>query len=191
MNREEWLGKAAEALADRFLSAEDVPPLRISVGWPGDGANRNVTVGQCWPTTASADGVNQIFISPIRGEAETQNVLACLLHEMIHAVDDCASGHRGNFVRMAKAAGLTRPYTSSDNRTEELSEALDEIAGVVGLFPHAELSCIERAADAPEKQGTRQLKVECPVDGYIVRTTRKWLDVGLPICPCGTEMQEV
>jgi len=38
-------------------------------------------------------------------------------------------------------------------------------------------------------QTTRMLKVECPADGYIVRTTQKWIDLGLPTCPCGEEME--
>lgn len=33
--------------------------------------------------------------------------------------------------------------------------------------------------------GSRMLKLICPNDGYTVRTTRKWLDVGSPSCPCG------
>ena len=33
------------------------------------------------------------------------------------------------------------------------------------------------------------VKIECPEDGYTVRTTSKWLDIGLPTCPCGTEME--
>jgi len=29
------------------------------------------------------------------------------------------------------------------------------------------------------------LKLECGECGYTVRTTRKWIDVGMPVCPCG------
>ncbi len=39
------------------------------------------------------------------------------------------------------------------------------------------------------KQGTRMLKVICPADGYTIRTTNKWLQVGFPTCPCGTVMR--
>lgn len=188
--REAWLGAAARHIADKILFEEDVPELRISVGFPGGRANRQKTIGQCWATRASEDGVNQIFMSPIRGESDTQNVLATLVHEMIHAIDDCESGHRGNFARIAKQVGFIPKLTSSDNRNDDLNSLLSEVAEVVGPFPHATLSVMTRAADEPKKQGTRQLKVVCPVDGYIVRTTRKWLDHGLPTCPCGEEMEE-
>jgi hypothetical protein len=48
-----------------------------------------------------------------------------------------------------------------------------------------------KPAVKPGVQGTRMLKVECPDCGYTLRTTRKWLDTGLPSCPAGNEMQEV
>jgi hypothetical protein len=35
----------------------------------------------------------------------------------------------------------------------------------------------------------RHLKISCPRCGYTARATRKWLSVGLPICPCGCEME--
>jgi hypothetical protein len=188
LNREDWLGKAAILLAELLegIDNAEVPPMRISVGFPGGRSNRNITVGQCWPTTAAEDGVAQIFISPIRGEDETVHVLATLLHEMIHAIDDCSSGHRGNFLRIAKAVGFTPKYTSSDNRTEELNEQLQEIGDRLGLFPHPALITKGRAADEPKKQTTRMLKLTCVEgSGYTVRTTRKWLDeVGPPACGC-------
>ena len=91
-NREAWLIEAAEAMTPWFAEiGHEVPPLRVSVGWPGGRAKKTVTVGQCWPTTSTADNVAQIFMSPVRGEESTVDVLGTLLHEMIHAVDDCAS----------------------------------------------------------------------------------------------------
>lgn len=41
--------------------------------------------------------------------------------------------------------------------------------------------------DEPRRQTCRLLKVECPTCGYVVRTTRKWLDRGAPICPTHRE----
>lgn len=187
--REGWLGRAAQALADHLLHEEEVPPLRISVGWPGGRSNRNVTVGQCWSTASSEDGVNQIFLSPMRGEEDTQHVLGTLLHEMIHAVDDCQSGHRGNFARIARRCGFINKLTSSDNRSEELNEILDEVADTIGPFPHAALDVTLAAADEPKKQTARMIKVTCPDDGYLIRTSRQWIEVGTPTCPCGTTME--
>jgi hypothetical protein len=36
---------------------------------------------------------------------------------------------------------------------------------------------------------TRQRKVSCPDCGYTVRMARSWMQVGLPVCPCGEEMR--
>lgn len=188
-NREAWLTTAAVAFADWFAEVEnaEIPPFRVSVGWPGGRAKKTVTRGQCWSSHSAEDGVAQIFISPM--QVDTVTTLAVLLHEMIHAVDDCESGHRGNFSRIAKALGFTSKFTSSDNRTDELTERLSDLAKTLGDFPSAAI-VTGRAADTPAKQGTRMLKVVCPDDGYTLRTTQKWLDMGLPTCPCGVEMEQ-
>jgi hypothetical protein len=40
---------------------------------------------------ASAGGVNHIFLGPQEGDPAA--MLVSLLHDLIHAADDCASGH--------------------------------------------------------------------------------------------------
>jgi hypothetical protein len=40
-----------------------------------------------------------------------------------------------------------------------------------------------------KKQSTRMLKLECDECGYVVRTTQKWINVGVPVCHCGAEFQ--
>lgn len=185
--REAWLGRAAKVLAETLFEGIEVPPMRLSVGWPG-GGKKETRIGECWPTAASADGVAQIFLSPIRGEDRTVDVLATLAHEMIHAIVDCADGHGGAFKKVAKGVGFGPKFTQSGSRSEELTERLAGLAERMGPFPHAPIQLGLRAADAPKKQEARMLKLECPDDGYIVRTTQKWIDVGMPSCPCGAEM---
>lgn len=191
--REEWLHDAARALTPLLEEVgETVPPLHLSVGWPGGTANRNVTIGQCWNRASSEDEVNQIFISPMQGRANTVGVLGTLLHEMIHAVDDCESGHKGNFARIAKEVGFIPALTSSDNRSAALEERLAEVAGDVGEFPHAAILSDEKPSDAPTKQSARMIKAECEETGYKVRLSRKWIEeVGAPICPCCGASMEV
>jgi hypothetical protein len=55
----------------------------------------------------------------------------------------------------------------------------------LGTYPHDELVPLLEV----KKQGTRMLKLEAPCCGYVVRTTQKWIDAGLPSCPCGTEFE--
>lgn len=189
-NREDWLIKAATILGEWLEEfGEEVPPLRISVGFPGGRSNRNRTIGQCWSSNAAEDGRNQIYLSPIRGEVDTVNVLGTLLHEMIHAVDDCESGHRGNFLRIAKGMGFVSKFTSSDNRSTELQQRLMDLADRLGPFPHPALLVGARGSEEPKKQTTRQLKAVCSQNpDYKLRLTRKMIEeYGLPYCPCHDE----
>lgn len=191
--REAWLDRAVAAMTpwiDELEEPGQMPPVHVSVGFPGGRANRKRTIGQCWASDASADGVGQIFISPVRGTPDTVNVLGTLLHEMVHAADDCKSGHRGSFARRAKALGFVAPLTISDNRSDELNERLHDLAAELTLFPHAALGPSTRGSEEKKKQESRMIKLTCPSDGYIVRTSRKWLDVGPPTCPCGEQMEE-
>ncbi len=124
-----------------------------------------------------------MVISPIW--VSTVEVLGTLLHEMIHAVDDCKSGHRKGFIDIAKPLGFVSKWTSSCNRSEELTERLKGLAERLGDFPSAAIVS-GAAADTPPKQSTRMIKAECAEGSeYKVRLSQKWIDeVGPPICPC-------
>ena len=39
-------------------------------------------------------------------------------------------------------------------------------------------------------QPTRLIKCVCQSCGYVIRSTRKWLDTGYPQCPCGGHIEE-
>jgi hypothetical protein len=218
ITREEWLHQAIDALRPDFEKIELPLPekLHISVGF-GYGAKREslTILGECWSSRASEDGVNHIFISPEINDAAM--VLATLVHELVHAADDCKSGHKGTFAKAAKALGLTGKMTATVAGAE-LREKLRALAKGIGPYSHATLypmgapilpkaepkdeEAEEGAEEAPEetpvssgpkKQGTRMIKVacssECECGGYVVRTTAKWIEVGMPVCPFGTVME--
>lgn len=191
-NREDWLTKAAEMMGSWLVGVgEEPPPMRVSTGWPGGRAPKT-TVGQCWPTTSTEDGVAQIFMTPTRGEDRTPDVLGTLLHEMVHAVDDCEDGHRGNFIKICKALGFKPKWTSSQNRGPELQAKLEELAKTLGPFPNGAIIAGARGSEQKKAQTNRQLKTSCTRSGYIARTSQKWLDeIGPPICPCHQEPMEV
>lgn len=200
--REEWLVAAVEALRPRFeLVGATIPAVRVSVGWPGGRGKKNSVIGQCWAASASTDSVAQVFISPVLdatvgtpakdGASGTEGVLDVLVHELVHAVDDNKSGHKGEFTKLAKALGLTGKMTATV-AGPELAEHLNGLANTLGAYPHAAITAGADGADGPSKQGTRMLKVECAEgSGYVVRMTRKWLDeYGTPTCPCHSERME-
>lgn len=185
--REEWLTAAVEAMRPMFAEVgETIPAVRVSVGWPDKGGHgrKNTTIGQCWASFTTADKVAQIFISPTLDHAGM--VLATLAHELVHAVDDCKSGHKGRFAKIAKGIGLAGKMTAT-HAGSELAPKLATIAETLGAYPHAKLTPV-RAGQGEPKQTTRMIKCECGECGYIARTTRKNLaERGAPICPCNRE----
>ena len=194
-NREAWLQRASKAM-DKWLGeveGVEVVPVHVTVGWPSSGGlgTKARTLAECWARKHSADGVNQIFMTPMLGEESTVQVLGNLLHEKVHAVDDCESGHRKEFIRISKALGFVAKWTSL-NMSPELEERLKGLAERLGPIPSPAISVGNFEAGGEEeepKDKNRQLKVECANDtGYKVRMTRKWLDeFGAPICPCCNE----
>lgn len=183
LTREAWLTAAVKALTPVLeATGASVPPVRVSVGFPGGRGRKNAVIGQCWAAEAASDGIAQVFVSPTI--VDGVQVLSTLLHELIHAVDGNRSGHRGAFAQIAREVGLQAPMTAT-TPGEALSARLTAVADGLGMFPHAALRTGVSGAHKP--QGTRMLKIECPGCGYTVRTTQKWLDQGLPFCICGMQ----
>lgn len=182
MNREQWLNDAVEHLGPIFKdrTGMGLPDVHVSVGWPSRGGTsaKKRVIGQCWPSMENT----QIFISPLLDDAF--EVLAVLVHELVHAVHPEA-GHRGDFVKSAREMGLVKPWTAT-TAGEDLEPVLTKLISELGEFPHSK---IEPSAAKKKTQTTRMKKLSCPNDGYIVRTTEKWLEKGLPTCPCGEEME--
>lgn len=161
------------------------PNVRAACGWPRlGGASTKHTIGQCWVTRLSGDNTSEIFISPIL--ENPVEVAAVLVHELIHAADDCRHGHKGPFRRMALAVGLRGPMRST-TPGPELARRLNALCAQIGPYPHARLTDTGNA----NKQGTRLRKVVCGGCGYAIYTTRLWLNVGTPTCVCGSRMSEV
>jgi len=213
--RESWLESAINTFRPWFETIGHPLPHKshVSVGFSyGSRAENGKILGSTWSTKASEDGINHVFISPEIGD--TFDVLETLLHELIHVVDDNKSGHRGEFAKMAKELGLTRPWTYTPSSPAVGAELLT-IAASLGEYPHGALhprgvpAKVDPATgtvlteggggklnSGPPKQVTYMRKLtctdteHCPCGGYTVRTTAKWLEIGNPSCPFGTEMHK-
>lgn len=177
--REGWLLAATDAVRPMFEAVGvTLPEVRVSVGWPGGAGKKNNVIGQCWSKASAKDKIANVFISPVLDDSV--DVLATLVHELIHAADDCQSGHKGPFRKYALALGLTGKMTATV-AGPELAATLREIAADLGKYPHGAM----RTSAQPKGKG-RMVKASCGDCGYIAYTTRKWLDdLGAPICPCG------
>ena len=185
INREQWLMQAVDHLLPLFERAGySVPIVKVSIGFPSTGS-KGRHLGQCWSTKSAVDGVNQIFIAPHL--PTPLDVLDTLVHELVHAIDDCESGHGENFKKIALDVGLKGPMRSA-GAGEWLKQDLMRIAEKLGAFPHGRLSLPVRAMQkAPKRPGAM-----CTKCRYEVVMLKKYLHLGPPICPKDMEeMQEV
>ena len=185
MTREEWLHTAARLLLDEVILPETIaprPPFRVSCGWP-EGRRSAGAIGVCYRRDRSADGHNEIFVSP--NAADAALVIEILLHELIHAVDDCRDGHKGRFAEIALKVGFQRPLTTR-NPNPSLEELCRFYAAELGEYPHAQLQKTDDD-DGEAGNGNRQLKLECGHCGIIMRASRAVIkkigvDAACPAC---------
>ena len=156
--------------------------VRVSCGFPGGRGNKRTTIGQCWQPAASADNHHEIFISP--RIADGGEVLAILAHELCHAALPPGTGHKKPFATLAYSLGLEGKPTATV-AGPAFKQYSDGLMASLGAYPHGALS---DAGSGIKKQTTRMIKCTCAECGYTVRTTAKWLAVGVPHCPEHGEM---
>jgi hypothetical protein len=182
MTREEWL----QALVGRLRSDFEIQgiglpsEIAVSCGWPSQRprSKRNRRIGECWRASCSGAGRPEICISPTL--ADPVEVGHVLVHELIHAALPNA-GHRAPFIRAAIRLGLTGKMTAAVP-TDELRVRLRQLADEIREpYAHGEI----RPGANERTQSTRLLKLACPSCGYVIRTTRNWLEIGVPLCCCG------
>jgi hypothetical protein len=151
-----------------------------------------------WKPGTQKTNIHEINISAEL--IKTYDTGELLLHELAHAennfleIQDCSGrAHNKHFKSMAERLGLeVKPrdkavgYGYTDLGPEGKS-FLTKIAFKRELF---ELHRVQAGAKTAGP-GSRMLKCECPACGYVARITQKWIDAGLPTCPCGEEMEAV
>jgi hypothetical protein len=180
LTREQWLTRMLRNNITTLLGRHgaSVPvDCKVSVGFPGGGSARK-RIGECWPRSRSSLKVNEIFINPVM--TDVRKIVDVLIHEAIHASDDCASGHKGHFRRVAKSVGFEGKMTSTV-AGPELSKWID---AQIASFPPFDYGSLDLAGR--KKQTTRMLKLSCDGCGAIVRTTAQWMpNVDGATCNCG------
>ncbi|GHP00832.1 hypothetical protein KSF_108790 [Reticulibacter mediterranei] len=131
--REAWLHEAATHFI-AYLDSLGIscPPVRVSCGFPSEAR----AIGQCFDGVVCADGIPQIFISPVLGESI--EVLSTLLHELLHAAIGCECGHGRLFSQAARTVGLVGKPTAT-TAGEALRQRLEAYVQRNGPYPHAAL----------------------------------------------------
>ena len=183
--REQWLLAAVELIRPHFKAKDyEIPRVRVSCGWPSKSplSSKKRALGECWSAEADAEGITQVFVSPYLDEVS--RVVDVLVHELVHATVGCKEKHNKVFRKCALAVGLEGKMTATV-AGEELLEIIGEWVKELGGYPNAKLDLTKAPT---KKQGTRMIKAECGKCGYVLRTTRKWLEeVGPPLCACNHE----
>lgn len=185
MTREQWISESIGSLRSDFEDIGHTLPdvIRATVGWTSKGL-RSKRIGECWYPAAVGDGVPELFITPTITDGA--RVLDILAHELTHVVAGPDAQHGPEFKRIATAIGLTGRMTATVAGPEFELRA-GEILDVLGPYPHPGITP-GVGGTTHKKQSTRMLKLECPACGYVARTSQKWIDYGLPTCPCGVDM---
>jgi hypothetical protein len=181
--REGWLSHAFVLIEKRFASQGYALPqhVKISCGFPVGSRGGKKILGQAISQMASADGFRETFVSPTISDPLL--VLGVTAHEYGHHAVGVEAGHGPKFKAFCRAVGLEGKATQALPGAALNEWLRDEVLPMLGAYPHSAVDPSQR-----KKQGTRMIKLVCPETGYTVRTTKKWLDLGLPISPAGHEM---
>ena len=148
-------------------------------------------IGQCLATELSTGGFNEIYITPDNDGQTVENsvkVIGIVIHELIHAYDNCKSGHKNKqvedsnkepFVKVMNTIGLTgKPTATVIEEKSELDKLARKLIKKFGKFPHFEVK------ENPKKQGTRLIKISCSNCAMILRGSQTVIDAGIfNICP--------
>ena len=183
--REDWLLAAVEQIRPIFALKRHQIPLdcQVSCGFASTGT-RSPHIGQCWSKSSTSNETNQIFISPTLGEPV--EVLDTLVHELVHAVDDCQHKHGKEFKKIALSLGMVGPMRSAE-AGPELKAKLVEIAKKLGPYPHGKLKVTHRKVISRSRP-----RAKCPDCGFQVPMLKRFLAYGAPICPKDkVEMEQV
>lgn len=186
--REGWLSHAISLTAGRFTDAGYSLPanLKVACGF-APGARGGKALGVCISPKASAAGATEMFISPTVSDALT--ALGILMHEMVHAAVGVEAGHGPIFKKACFRLRLEGKATSAMPNAALRAWLRDEVLPMLGEYPHAAVD-----PNARKKQGTRMIKLVCPVmkdkngKPYTIRMTQKWFEVGAPRSPDGYVM---
>ena len=183
--REDWLTAAIADLRPVFAGHGLTLPARIraTCGLPST-FTRSGTLAECWADTDSADQTHEVMVSPTL--ADPAQVLAQLVGALAHAAPGAMSHTSGAYIEAAANLGLC---PAGDNwrqvqGAEDFPQAYAQVLSSLGAYPHAPLN-----VGTKKTQSTRMLKLVCPLCGYTIRTSAKWIATGLPVCHDGTEFQ--
>ena len=191
--REAWLVAAVEELRTHVFGGTEFDPgvVLLSTGFPharGLARSKQV-IGECWDpgytpggSCAPAGGA-QILLSPVVHDSVF--ALDVLIHELAHAAVGTRHGHRGDYIKAAKALGLQKPWSTA-SAGPGLVEILRGIARELGPYPHPGFEQPKEVQTDPTSEkprSNRHRKCVCAKCGHsVVRMSKKQLAEGGVLC---------
>ena len=204
-NRELWLADFSKECVKLFADVREIgkfpngirlnlKDVRITCGFPPHYRKSSKRVvkgnysamGVCFAKTKDRP-FKQIFILPDWcNNKDIVNLGGVVIHELIHAIDNCKNGHGKAFRDMAVAVGLEGQMRSTEPGAH-LSAWIRKIAKKLGKYPE------QGWVHSTHKPGSRSNKIECWRGSEelgcesIARMSQSRIDQGLPVCQCTTE----
>lgn len=185
--REGWLSHGLSVMSGRLAANGYSLPdkVKVACGFAPGARGGKKTAAVCIAPEASAEGITEIFISPIISDPVT--ALGAVLAMSGHAA---GKGKGRAFKAFCDAVGLEGKSKAVSPDASCRRWLNDEVLPMLGAYPHAAVDPSKRA-----KQGTRMIKLICletkdeKGNHYTVRMTKKWLDTyGAPLSPRGFQM---
>jgi hypothetical protein len=214
MNHETYIRQIVDLALSR-LPSEERAGVNAHIMY---GVGRRGVAGICYYSAWQNGEPERIPIVEICANAETTQpeFVDTVLHELGHVLAGPAAGHGADWKKACARLGLRNAKACCTGRQvwAAIEPGIRELVAPVVLTdgkPFVTPIGGGRAPVGPVKppkpcglgigtrggrsrgpgSGSRQLKLECSDCGYVVRTSRKWIDVGLPVCCCGSEFSEV
>lgn len=135
---EEWLNQAVDELRVFFAKhGHVVPEVLISVGFTHKGYNPkrkcNNFDGFCMSRHMSKANIHEIYIAPYIEDGI--DMIFLIAHELIHAVDNCYSGHGDRFKSIARDLGMPEGGVISKAQYVETYFEFKDIHKRIGRYP--------------------------------------------------------
>lgn len=202
MTHEQYINMVRRTVAGRQPANVRDKLMSVKMVYGHMDNKRGFTCHDAWTENEESAAVVQVCLN---AEEDVVQIASTTIHELGHALAEHGAGHGPKWKEACKRLGLMHgrqagtDYHEPDMFDPEVLELIREIPHptdgrpVTGITARGKCGQGNGARGGKSRgkgSGSRLKKLECQACGYAARVTQKWIDVGLPTCPCGTKMME-